>query len=134
MVIIGFALIAISLLGIIFWWRGRLFNIKWYLYILIFSVLLPQIANQLGWISAEVGRQPWIVYQLLRTSEALSKVVTESQIWFSLILFLLIYSLLFILFFYLLNEKIKQGPELLDDTSVVYAQQRGIFNKKIGDE
>ena len=134
MIMIGFILIAISLLGIFFWWRGRLFNIKWYLYILIFSVLLPQIANQLGWISAEVGRQPWIVYQLLRTSEAMSKVVTESQIWFSLILFILIYSLLFILFFYLLNEKIKQGPELLDDTSVVYAQQRGIFNKKIGDE
>jgi cytochrome d ubiquinol oxidase subunit I len=86
------------------------------------------MANQLGWISAEVGRQPWIVYNLLRTSEALSKVVTEGQIWFSLILFVLIYSLLFVLFLYLLNEKIKHGPEPLDDTSAVYAQQKGLFN------
>jgi len=133
MIAIGFMLIGISVLGLFLWWRGRLFKTKWYLYILMFSVLLPQLANQLGWISAEVGRQPWIVYHLLRTSDALSKVVTEGQIWFSLILFILIYSLLFILFFYLLNEKIKHGPESLDDTSAVYAQQKSIFNREIRD-
>ena len=73
MVAIGFSLIAISVIGIFFWWRGSLFKKKWLLWIFIFSVLGPQIANQLGWISAEVGRQPWIVYGLLRTSEGLSK-------------------------------------------------------------
>lgn len=130
MVAIGFTLIGISLLGLLLWWRGYLFKAKWYLYILIFSVLLPQAANQLGWISAEVGRQPWIVYNLLRTSDALSKVVTANQIWFSLIMFILIYTLLFILFLYLLNEKIKHGPEPVDTTSAIYAQQKGLFKSE----
>jgi cytochrome d ubiquinol oxidase subunit I len=131
MVTIGFILIGISLLGLFLWWRGRLFDTKWYLYILIFSVLLPQIANQLGWISAEVGRQPWIVYHLLRTSDAFSKVVTGDQIWFSLILFIVIYGLLFVLFLYLLNDKIKHGPEPYNESSAVYAQQKNIFNREI---
>jgi cytochrome d ubiquinol oxidase subunit I len=111
MVAIGFALIAISLLGAFFWWRGKLFKQKWLLWIFVFSVLLPQIANQVGWITAEVGRQPWIVYGLMRTSEGLSKAVDAGQVWFSLILFTIIYIFLFLLFIYLLNEKIKHGPD-----------------------
>jgi cytochrome d ubiquinol oxidase subunit I len=126
MVTIGFSLIGISVLGAFLWWRGKLFHKKWYSYLLVFSVLLPQAANQLGWISAEVGRQPWIVYKLLRTSDGLSKVVEASQIWFSLILFFLIYTLLFILFIYLLNEKIKKGPDHIAETSSVYSHQKGI--------
>jgi cytochrome bd ubiquinol oxidase subunit I len=117
MVAIGFSLIGISLLGIFFWWRGTLFNQRWMLWIFVFSVLLPQIANQIGWITAEVGRQPWIVYGLLRTSEGLSKAVEAGQVWFSLILFTFIYSGLFILFIYLLNEKIQHGPEDVDSIS-----------------
>jgi len=114
MVAIGFALIAISLIGIFFWWRGTLFKQKWLMWIFIFSVFGPQIANQVGWITAEVGRQPWIVYGLLKTSEGLSKAVDAGQVWFSLILFTLIYAGLFILFIYLLNEKIQHGPEEAD--------------------
>ncbi|MFZ2323351.1 MAG: cytochrome ubiquinol oxidase subunit I [Ignavibacteriaceae bacterium] len=114
MVAIGLSLIGISLLGIFFWWRGTLFKQRWLMWIFVFSVLLPQIANQIGWITAEVGRQPWIVYGLLRTSEALSKAVEAGQVWFSLILFTLIYIGLFILFIYLLNEKIQHGPEDVD--------------------
>ena len=114
MVAIGFTLIGISLLGIFFWWRGTLFKQRWMLWIFVFSVLLPQIANQIGWITAEVGRQPWIVYGLLRTSEGLSKAVEAGQVMFSLILFMLIYLGLFILFIYLLNEKIQHGPEDVD--------------------
>ena len=114
MVTIGFTLIGISILGIFFWWRGTLFKQRWMLWIFVFSVLLPQIANQIGWITAEVGRQPWIVYGLLRTSEGLSKAVEAGQVWFSLILFTLIYIGLFILFIYLLNEKIQHGPEDVD--------------------
>jgi cytochrome d ubiquinol oxidase subunit I len=117
MVAIGFSLIGISLLGVFFWWRGTLFNQRWMLWIFVFSVLLPQIANQIGWITAEVGRQPWIVYGLLRTSEGLSKTVEAGQVWFSLILFTLIYIGLFILFIYLLNEKIQHGPEDVDSIS-----------------
>lgn len=104
-----------------------MFGKKWYLYILVVSVLLPQMANQLGWISAEVGRQPWIVYGLLRTSDALSKVVQADQVLFSLILFAIVYLLLFILFIYLLNEKIKKGPEDIDESTMVYGQQKQIL-------
>jgi cytochrome d ubiquinol oxidase subunit I len=57
-----------------------------------------------------MGRQPWVVYGLLRTSDALSKNVVASQIVFSLVLFTLVYSTLFVLFLYLLNKKIKHGP------------------------
>ena len=114
MVAIGFALIAMSLLGVFFWWRGTLFKQKWLMWVFVFSVLLPQIANQIGWITAEVGRQPWIVYGLLRTSEGLSKAVEAGQVWFSLILFTIIYAGLFILFIYLLNEKIQHGQEDVD--------------------
>ena len=76
----------------------------------MWSVLLPQIANQAGWFAAETGRQPWVVYKLLRTSQALSQAVTANQVIFSLILFTVVYVLLFALFIYLLNKKIKHGP------------------------
>lgn len=127
MVAIGFTLIAISLLSVSFWWRKKLFDKRWFLWILVFSVLLPQIGNQVGWITAEVGRQPWIVYGLLKTSEALSKAVTAGQIWFSLILFMIIYAFLFVLFIYLLNEKIKHGPEEPETLSSEYEHQRTLF-------
>jgi cytochrome d ubiquinol oxidase subunit I len=111
MVGIGMLLILLSLLGIILWWRKKLFTGRWLLWIFVVSVLLPEIANQLGWFSAEVGRQPWIVYGLLRTSEAASPGVGSGQIITSLVLFSLIYLLLFVLFVFLLNEKIQHGPD-----------------------
>ena len=111
MVAIGMALIALTLFAAFQWWRGKLFENRWLLWIFVFSVLLPNIANQVGWFAAEMGRQPWVVYGLLRTSEALSKAVTANQVLFSLILFALIYTLLLALFLYLLNKKIKVGPE-----------------------
>jgi cytochrome d ubiquinol oxidase subunit I len=129
MVAIGFFLIAISFLGVFLWWRGELFNYKWLLWIFVFSVLAPQIANQIGWIVAETGRQPWIVYGLMRTSEGLSKVVTAEQVMFSLILFTIIYFLLFILFIYLLNEKIKHGPEETETITSEYEKQKLVFGK-----
>jgi cytochrome d ubiquinol oxidase subunit I len=129
MVAIGVFLILITVLGIFLWWRGKLFNHKWLLWIFVFSVLGPQIANQVGWITAEVGRQPWIVYGLLKTSDALSKAVTSEQIMFSLILFTVIYLFLFILFIYLLNEKIQHGPDELETITSEYEKQKFIFEK-----
>ncbi len=73
MVGIGFAMIAIAALGFLYFRHGSLHERRWLLWILVFSVLLPQIANQLGWFAAEVGRQPWIVYGLMRTPEGLSE-------------------------------------------------------------
>lgn len=85
---------------------------KWLLYIFVWAVLLPQIANQVGWFAAEIGRQPWVVYGLLRTSDAVSTTVKAEQVLTSLILFTLVYATLFVLFLYLLNKKIKHGPVL----------------------
>lgn len=110
MIVIGMGLIGLSLLGMFLWWRGKLFDNKWVLRLFVIAVLGPQIANQLGWFTAEVGRQPWIVYNLLRTSEGLSKTVQANQVLASLILFSLVYVLLFALFIFLLDHKIRRGP------------------------
>lgn len=110
MISIGMFLIALTLYASFLWYRGTLFEKKWLLRIFAFSVLLPQIANQVGWFAAEMGRQPWIVYGHLRTSEGFSQEVSSNQILFSLILFTVVYSLLFLLFLYFLNKKIKHGP------------------------
>jgi cytochrome d ubiquinol oxidase subunit I len=110
MISIGMFLIALTFYACFLWWRGRLFDTKWLMWIFSFSVLLPQIANQAGWFAAEMGRQPWIVYGHLRTSQGFSQEVSANQIVFSLILFLVVYSLLFALFLYSLDKKIKHGP------------------------
>lgn len=110
MVAFGISMIVLTLLAVFYWWRGTLFQQRWLLWIFVFMVIVPQLANQFGWYSAEMGRQPWVVYGLLRTSDALSQVVTANQVLFSLIMFTLVYTLLFVLFLYLLNKKIKAGP------------------------
>jgi cytochrome d ubiquinol oxidase subunit I len=109
MIAIGVTIIALTLFAMFLWSRGKLFRYKWLMGIFSYSVLLPQIGNQMGWFSAEMGRQPWVVYGLLRTSDALSRAVRAEQVLFSLILFTFIYSILFALFVYLLNKKIKHG-------------------------
>jgi cytochrome bd ubiquinol oxidase subunit I len=115
MIMIGTALILLSTAGVLFWWRGTLFEQRWLMKLFVVAVLGPQLANQAGWFTAEVGRQPWIVYHLLRTSEGLSKVVKANAILTSLVLFTLVYSLLFAVFIYLLDRKIKHGPEDIED-------------------
>jgi cytochrome d ubiquinol oxidase subunit I len=110
MISIGMFLIALSIFGTYMLWKKKLFDQPWLLQVFAWSVLLPQIANQVGWYAAETGRQPWVVYGLLRTSDALSKAVTAEQVMFSLIMFTVIYTFLFALFIYLLNKKIKHGP------------------------
>jgi cytochrome d ubiquinol oxidase subunit I len=93
--------------------RGGLWSTKWLLKVLIWSIPLPLLACQLGWITAEVGRQPWIVYKLLRTADAYSVTVSAGEIWFSIILFSLIYLLLGTLYVYLLLREMKHGPQPL---------------------
>ena len=89
---------------------------RWLLVALVFSVLGPQIANQAGWFTAEMGRQPWIVNEMLRCSESLSRVVTANQIVASLVLFGLVYALLFVMFIFLLTRKIHHGPDDEDES------------------
>jgi cytochrome d ubiquinol oxidase subunit I len=123
MVGIGSGLMGLTLLGAFLWWRGSLFETRWLLWIYVFAVLGPQAANQLGWFTAEVGRQPWIVYGIMRTADAVSRVVSAGQILASLILFTLVYLLLFVLFIYLLDQKIRHGP-LADDLAMGYHPKR----------
>ena len=111
MVAVGFAMIGLSAWAAWALWRGSLERSRVLLWLMTFAVLGPQIANQAGWWAAEVGRQPWIVYHLLRTSAALSAVVTANQVVASIIMFMLIYALLFAVFLFLLNDKIQHGPD-----------------------
>lgn len=110
MIWIGTALILLSLLGAFIAWRGKLEENPWLLWCFVFAVLGPQIANQAGWLTAEIGRQPWAVYGLLKTADSVSKTVPASHIVSSLTMFVAIYILLFVLFIYLLDHKIKVGP------------------------
>ncbi len=111
MVALGTYFIALTLYGLWCLMRGTLFQKKWLLRVFVFSVIGPFIANELGWVAAEVGRQPWIVYNLLRTSEAVSENIVAPQVLGSIIMFAVIYALLFVLWIWLLNDKIQKGPE-----------------------
>jgi cytochrome d ubiquinol oxidase subunit I len=91
--------------------RHKLFSKRWLLWVFVFSVFGPFIANELGWIATEVGRQPWIVYGQLRTADAVSRSLGAPQVFGSIIMFGVIYTLLFALWIYLLNDKIQKGPE-----------------------
>ena len=121
MVAIGMFLIALTVFASFLLWRGKLYNKRWLLRIFVWAVILPQIGNQVGWFAAEMGRQPWIVYKLLRTSDALSKAVTAHQILFAIILFTIVYTILFILFIYLLKKKIVHGIDEHEEQATITA-------------
>ncbi len=98
---------------------GRVFRMRWLLWVYVFMVLGGFAANHAGWVAAETGRQPWIVYPSvqdgvemrgLRTSEGLSEAVTAEQVAWSLAMFGIIYLMLFIVWLYVLNDKIQHGP------------------------
>ncbi len=111
MVAIGMALIGLCVAAAVLLPGGRLYRARAVLMAFVPAVVLPQLGNQMGWITAEVGRQPWIVYGLLRTEDAFSPVVSAGQVLWSLIMFGLIYALLFAVFLFLMNHKIQHGPE-----------------------
>jgi len=110
MVALGMYFIALTLLAAFLLWRGTLFETRWLLWVIVFSVIGPYIANQFGWAAAEVGRQPWIVYGLLRTRDALSPVLSAEQILGSIVMFSVLYSFLLIIWLYVMNLKIRKGP------------------------
>lgn len=122
MVGFGFVMALLAFWAALLWWRGSLSKpdnvwTRAFLMAAVPSVLLPQVANQAGWFTAEIGRQPWIVWGYLRTSEGLSAVVKAEQVLASLIGFGLIYLLLFGMFLFLLNRKIQKGPEAAEESS-----------------
>jgi cytochrome d ubiquinol oxidase subunit I len=111
MVGLGILFIALTVYSTILLWRGTLFGKRWLLWVFVFAVAGPMVANQLGWAAAEVGRQPWIVWGLLRTADAASKSVTGQQVLASIIAFGLIYLLLLATWLFIMHGKIKTGPE-----------------------
>ena len=110
MISLGFLFIAITVIATVLLAANKLWKTNWFLKILLFAIPLPHLANQFGWIAAEVGRQPWAVYRVLKTADAASVVVPAWQILFSLIMFGLIYFLLFVLFITILVKIVKKGP------------------------
>ncbi|MBI9072680.1 MAG: cytochrome ubiquinol oxidase subunit I [Melioribacteraceae bacterium] len=114
MVILGMYFIGIMLLAGYLIKKDKLWDNKLVLKAFVWSMPLPLIACQLGWITAEVGRQPWIVYKMLRTSDAISVTVSAGEILFSIILFGLIYLMLGSLYIFLFRNKLKHGPEPIE--------------------
>jgi cytochrome d ubiquinol oxidase subunit I len=110
MVGIGMLLIAIGVFGGFLLVTGRLYTTRWYLRLLPFLIPLPHVAHETGWMSAEIGRQPWAIYGVLRTADASSAVVSGPEVAFSLVTFFLIYSLLFVVFVSIAVRLIKAGP------------------------
>lgn len=135
MVSLGVYFIFLTLLASFLRMRGKLFHHRWLMWVFVISVIGPFVANQLGWVAAEVGRQPWIVhpnvvrdaagaplldaagmiqYNLtegLLTRDGVSSTVTGGQVLTSIIMFSLIYALLFWIWLYVLNDKIQKGPK-----------------------
>jgi len=105
MVVLGMLFIAATGWGALQLWRGKLFEQRWFLWILFLISPLPLAACQLGWVTAEVGRQPWIVYRELKTAEAFSPAVTGGEVLFSMILFSLLYLALLALYLFLIWRK-----------------------------
>jgi cytochrome d ubiquinol oxidase subunit I len=111
MVIAGNLMLLLALIGVLLLARGRLETAGWWQRLMVWAIPLPMIAIQLGWMTAEVGRQPWIVYGLMRTRDAVSKVVGAPALLFSIVLFTILDVVLGVLWLYLLRREIVHGPE-----------------------
>jgi len=111
MVALGLFFIVITALSLYLHVKGKLAEKPWLLKVLFFSLPLPIICNEFGWIAAEVGRQPWIVQGLLKTKDAISIVVPDYQIALSLLIFVLLYAFLFTTWILLLKREIVKGPK-----------------------
>ena len=115
MISLGVALVGIALLACVLWWRGKLWDTRsrfarLFLWLLVLTPVMAEIAIQAGWFTTEMGRQPWVVYQVLKTSDASSLVVKPPQALSSIILFSVVYLLLTVLFFNLFIRMVRKGP------------------------
>ena len=113
MVGLGTIFILVMTTALVLLWRKKLFNARWMLWIVMLSFPFPYIANTAGWITAEVGRQPWLVYGLMRTQEGFSSNVSAGNGLFTLLGFMGMYTVLSILFIILIWREVGHGPEYL---------------------
>ena len=111
MVGLGTIFIAITVVATFLLWRRKLFESRWMLWILMLATPFPFIANTAGWLTAELGRQPWIAYGLLRTEEGVSPLVSSGNVLFTLIGFAGMYLIMGLLYFVLMVREVAHGPE-----------------------
>ncbi len=113
----------------------RIWDARWVLRLFVITVFLVEVAIIAGWWTAEIGRQPWVVYNVLLTSDGHSPVLTAIDVVLSLGMFVILYGLLLVLFLYLLNAKIQRGPEPLEEVETVEASSlpdtfRDVFRRR----
>jgi cytochrome d ubiquinol oxidase subunit I len=111
MVGLGTIFIAVMGLAVLLLWRKKLFESRWMLWLLMLCAPLPYIANTAGWMTAELGRQPWLIYGLMRTDHGASPRVDAGSAWFTLIGFMGMYTMLAMLWLFLIFHEIEHGPE-----------------------
>ncbi len=107
---LGTYFVLVMVVAAFFLWRGKLFETRWVLWPLLLSFPLPYIANTAGWMTAEIGRQPWVIYGLLRVPDGYSKYVSSGNTLFTLLGFMGVYTVLSILFIVLIYRIIDAGP------------------------
>ena len=117
MVGLGTIFIAITVVAVFLLWRRKLFESRWMLWILMLATPFPFIANTAGWLTAELGRQPWLVYGLLRTQEGVSPLVSSGNVLFTLIGFAGMYLIMGLLYFVLMVREVAHGPEAEEESS-----------------
>lgn len=111
MVGLGTIFIVIMVIGAFLLWRKKIYTARWFLWVLLLAFPFPYIANTAGWMTAELGRQPWLIYGLLMTSKGTSEVVTAGNGLFTLMGFAGLYLVLAVLFIILVIKEINHGPE-----------------------
>ena len=113
MVGLGSIFIAVAAAAAFLLWRKRLYHTRWMLWVLMLSFPFPYIANTAGWMTAELGRQPWLVYGLMRTAEGFSPTVSSGNGLFTLIGFMGMYFVMGLLFLFLIWREVEHGPGFL---------------------
>ncbi len=116
MVGLGTIFIGIMVLAALLLWRGRLYDARWMLWVLMLAIPFPFIANTAGWFTAELGRQPWLAYGLLRTSEGVSPLVSSGNVLFTLIGFAGMYLIMGLLYILLMVREVDHGPQTEAET------------------
>lgn len=111
-IMVGIASMFLGLVAfaLLLWWRGRLYQNRWLLRGFVLAVPLAYISNQAGWVAAEVGRQPWVVYGVLRTSDAFSPRVPAGYVAATIAMFAVLYTFLFGVWLYAITLRIRRGP------------------------
>jgi cytochrome d ubiquinol oxidase subunit I len=110
MVGLGTLFPVVMLVGAFLLWRRRLFESRWALWLLLLATPFPFIANIAGWLTTELGRQPWVIYGLLPTADGVSPLLTSGNVLFSLIGFAGMYTLVSILWLVVMTQEIVRGP------------------------